>query len=197
MAATPSLTIVKKFLYRAFSDEEFSNTYHFNGGTPSDGTAWKALADAVIDDEKACYTSAASVVRAYGHEAGNTISVWTYDYEAHSETVAGTCTVETGGHQWAGDQAGVLQWQTADFTSRGKRIYLRKFFHSGESGPGSLYDALGSNCTTGYEALGAAWVSGYISSTYVIAGPNGAAGSNPEALPWVTTRTLKRRGKRP
>lgn len=197
MAATPSLTIVKKMQYRNFSDEEWSNTYHFNGGTPADSAAWKALADAVILDEKTCFKSYCSVVRAYGHEASNPISVWTYNYETGSGAVPGTLVPGSSYYPMAGDQAGVLEWETADFTSRGKRIYLRKFMHAGAMEADAQGDTLHPDYADALDAFGAAWVSGYISSTYVIAGPQGAAGSSPKHLPYVTTRTLKRRGKRP
>jgi len=197
MAATPSLTIVKKMQYRNFSDEEWSNTYHFNGGTPADSAAWKALADAVIAQEKTVFKSYCSVVRAYGHEAGNPISVWTYNYETGSGAVPGTFNPGSSYYPLAGDQAGVLEWETADFTSRGKRIYLRKFIHAGAEEADTQGDTVHPDWADALDAYGAAWVTGFISGTYTIAGPNGADGSSPKHLPYVTTRTLKRRGKRP
>lgn len=196
MAATPSLTIVKKFTYRLTS-EEWSNTYHFSGGTPADDTHWKALADAVIAEEKHCYSSATSVVRAYGHVPGTNHAVWTYDYFTAGSTVPGDMSPSGSEAGVAGDDAGVLQWRTADYTSRGKRIYLRKFMHDSLSKGTNHLDELAASAKSAYESFGAAWVTGFISSTYKIAGPNGAAGSSPAASKWLTTRTLKRRGRRP
>lgn len=196
MAATPSLTIIKLFQYRG-ADEEWGNTYHFSGGTPADDTHWKALADAVIADEKTCYKSTSAVVRGYGHVPGTNHAIWTYDYLHGSGHVPGTLGLTGGYDSMAGDQAGVLEWPTAAFTTRGKRIYLRKFFHDGGQGTSSHVDEIDPACITAYDAFGAAWVSGYISATYKIAGPQGAAGGTPRTLPYVTTRTLKRRGKRP
>lgn len=196
MAATPSLTIVKKFTYRLAS-EEWSNTYHFSGGTPADDTHWKALADAVIAGEVACYTNATSVVRAYGHVPGTNHAVWTYDYFSAGSTVPGTASASGSEQQVSGDVAGILQWKTADYTSRGKRIYLRKFFHDPFSKGTNHEDELSATSSGNYAAFGASWVTGFISSTYKIAGPNGAAGSSPVASKWLTTRTLKRRGRRP
>jgi hypothetical protein len=190
------MTIVKKFTYRG-NREEWSNTYHFSGGTPADSTHWKALADAMINSEKNCYTADTSVVRAYGHVPGTNHAVWTYDYESAGATVAGVLSAASGEQRMPGDAAGVLQWLTADYTSRGKKIYLRKFFHDcGSKGTGHE-DELADTWKFGYEALGDDAEAGWISSTYKICGPNGAAGSGRAASKWITTRTLKRRGRRP
>jgi hypothetical protein len=197
VAPTPSLTIVKKMQYRNFSDEEWSNSYHFAGGTPSDSAAWKTFADLVIAQEKTCYKTYCSVVRAYGHEAGNPTSVWGYNYETGSGAVPGTLIPGSTYYPFAGDQAGVIEWETADFTSgaRPRRIWLRKFMHAGALEADAQGDTLHPDCADAYDAYGAAWVAGI--GGYTIAGPNGAAGTSPKHLTYVTTRTLKRRGRRP
>lgn len=196
----PSLTIVKSFSYRGEA-EEWSNTYFFNGTMPATPTSWKALADAVIAVEKACYTSATEVVRAIGHQAGQSVAVWSFDYLAASAAVPGTLSPGTGTNAQAGDAAAWIRWTTDQLTSKGKPIYLRSYFHDiwSKSGAGNQ-DQVATNQITALQAFGTAWVTGFAdadSVTHHRAGPHGVVGL--AALPgtYVTTRTLERRGKRP
>src|SRR5439155_20108573 len=188
MPAMPSLTIVKKFTYRDVG-EEFSNRYHFSGGVPADATAWKALAAAVITAEKATQTPTTSWVRAYGHVNDDSVAAWTYDYLAAGSAVVGVPAGWSGGNPMPGDVAVWVRWQTANYTSRGKRIYLRKFFHNVWQSSSDV-DKLVAAQKTALETYGAAWVTGFISNQYKICGPLGAAGSAPIASTWLTTRTL-------
>jgi hypothetical protein len=196
VAASPSLTLIKSFSYRGKA-EEWGNTYHFSGGTPADDTHWKALADAWIASEKNCYSSETTVVRAYGHVPGTNHAIWTYDYALHSATVAGVLSAAGSEQASPGDCAGVLSWPTANYTSRGKRIYLRKFFHDVFNKGTTHEDELAATWAAGYSAFGDDVVTGFISGTYKICGPLGAAGGTKIVSPWVTTRSLKRRGRRP
>src|ERR1700755_2013809 len=101
--ALPSLTLVKTFQYRG-NDEEWSNTYFMDGDLPSSPASWKTLADAVIDQEKTLYDLTQSVVRAIGHQAGESVAVWGFDYEGAGEAVPGTFN-ETGSIRITGDSA--------------------------------------------------------------------------------------------
>ena len=78
MAATPSIKIVKQMDYLG-APRQWSNRYHFNGGTPADGTHWTTLADAVVAAEKAIYKAATdfSIVHAFGYAAGSDVPVFT------------------------------------------------------------------------------------------------------------------------
>jgi hypothetical protein len=191
----PSLTIVKRFNYRGDADEEFSNTYHFSGLTPADSATWRTFADAVIAQEKTVLHDDVSITRAYGHAPGNTIAVWTFDYRAAALEVLGTYN-SGAGRDVPGDVAVVLRWSTANFTSRGKRIYLRKFYHRPEHHVTDR-DKPDAGLVTRLNTYGAAWVTGIGADTRHIVGPRGAAGSSPVVMQWLTTRTLKRRGRRP
>jgi hypothetical protein len=199
MAAQPSITIVKTFTYRG-SPEEWSNTYHFTNDAPTTQVRWKALADAVIAAEKACFDSTCSVTSAYGHKAGVKARDWFWDYAAHATSVAGTLTVGTMVRQ-AGDAALWLRWPTDQLTSRGKPIYLRSYFHSvfAAGSASSTVDNAGAAQKTALETYGAAWIAGFSDGTVTHArnGPNGAVGLSPSlASSYPTTRTLERRGKR-
>lgn len=199
MAAMPSITIVKQFVYRG-QNEEFSNTYHFDGGDPATDTAWKALADAVIAAEKTVFSSGVSIIRAYGHKAGVKTRAWVYDYLVHSASVAGTGAFSAQ-NAAPGDAAVWLRWPTTQFTSRGKPIYLRSYFHDVYKASLSLSDRdnLLAAQKTALETYGAAWIAGFSdgSAAHHRAGPNGAIGQSPSlASSFITTRTLERRGKR-
>jgi hypothetical protein len=199
MAATSSLTIIKTFTYRGAA-EEFSNTYHFNGGTPADAAAWKALADAVIAQEKTIHESDTVIVRAIGHKAGVTAADWIYDYAAHTASVPGTLAAGTGA-MVPGDVAAWVRWSTTAKTSKGKPIFLRSYYHGMRNNGSSTSnrDLIQASTKTALLAYAAAWVTGFSdgTNTYTRAGPNGATGGTPVACTYLTTRTLERRGKRP
>jgi hypothetical protein len=195
-----SLTIVKQMDYRG-APEEWSNTYFFTGDLPSTPTKWKTLADNVITAEKALYDSGIEVVRAIGHEAGQSVAVWSYDYLAVSEEVPGTFTYDSTHVPQGGDSAAWIRWSTDQLTSRGKPIYLRSYFHPAVVA--GITDATRDNIAAGWRSqaltFGGDWISGFSdgTETHVRCGPHGAVGLVAEASTYATTRTLERRGKRP
>jgi hypothetical protein len=195
-----SLTIVKSFNYRGAA-EEWSNTYFMDGDLPSSPASWKTLADAVIAEEVPCYTSRTEVVRAIGHQKGQSVAVWAYDYLAASAAVPGTMTPTSGSRAQAGDAAGWLRWSTDQLTSKGKPIYLRTYFHDVYAiTTGSDIDLLDTVAVAAYEEYGADWVAGFVDgdgTTHHRGGPHGVIGLVPLASTYITTRTLERRGKRP
>jgi hypothetical protein len=195
----PSLTIVKRFTYRGDSTEEFLNTYHFDAGSPANTTRWKALADAAILLEKAMYGSDVSIVRAFGHDAGSVVAAWSYDYLGAGAAVAGTFTPPSFG-EMPGDIAAWIRYGTTQFTSRGKPIYLRNYYHGVyQAGlTGANHDKLSAGQVTAFQAYGNAWVAGFSdgTATHRRAGPRGAIAQNALAATYLTTRTLKKRGRR-
>lgn len=196
--ALPSLTLVKNMQYRG-NDEEWSNTYFMDGDLPSSPASWKTLADAVIAQEKTLYDLNQSVIRAVGHQAGESVAVWSYDYEGASESVPGTFN-ETGSFRASGDTAAWIRWSTDQLTSKGKPIYLRSYFHPAYLKSSGDPDDVSTEWVSVAQDFGDAWIAGFEdgdSVTHHRAGPHGAVGL--VALPSVfaTTRTLERRGKRP
>lgn len=201
MAAKTGITLIKQFTYRGDASEEFSNTYHFTGSVPSDNTAWKAFSDALIAQEKTLYMPAAKVVRAYGYDTDNPAddSVWSYDYLAAAATVPGTLS-PTAHYVTSGDQAAWIRWKTSRLNSKGKPIYLRKYFHVVACDTNTLNptDAMSTAWKTAAAAFATKMHDGTFDSGRLITAQehDDTILSTAYSL-YVTTRTLKRRGKRP
>lgn len=196
--ALPSLTIVKTFTYRE-NDEEWSNTYFMDGDLPASPASWKVLADAVIADEVPLYKSDQSVTKAIGHEAGQSVAVWSYDYAEHSESVPGTYT-DANAVPCPGDSAAWIRWSTDVLTSKGKPIYLRSYYHPAYRESGTDADVIATAWLANAAEYGADWIAGFADGDSVVhhrAGPHGVIGLVALASPYATTRTLERRGRRP
>jgi hypothetical protein len=209
MAAACGLTIVKQFDYRGNPIEEFSNTYWLTGGAPTDAQ-FLALFDAIVAVEKTIYptegSGGAKVVRGYGyrddsgHKPGDTGTVhpadWVHDIAA--SPVAGTLTMTDSDQRLPGDAAVWVRWKTSRRTDPGgKAIYLRKYFHPACRTTGA-HDAVLPAQITALNALGALLDGGSLPDARKIttAGQTDVILSH-AASSYVTTRTLKRRGKRP
>jgi hypothetical protein len=195
------ITLIKKFSYRGDPNEEFSNGYAFTGTDPANDTEWLALLNALKDQEKTIYRSGVVIVRAYGYtDDSNTASaVWSRDLVAASETTPGTLT-GTGFHVYPGDVAFWCRWKTSRLAN-GKPVYLRKYFH-GANGPDAgtnQNDLLWPTQRTAAQAFATKlWDGSFIDGRTIRARGQASetiVGSN--ASEFVTTRTLKRRGRRP
>lgn len=192
--AHPSITIVQRFQYRD-KDEEFSNRYHFTGTEPATTSDWHDLADALITSLKPLFSSDVKFVRAYGYHQDGDPSVAQIDYEAPGETLSqGTGSFAT--ERVSGDVAMMARWDTGRTNSRGRKIWLRKYYHGcwlnntdGDKVNPDQFTALSAIATDFLTDLG--------DGAHGLAGPDGAAPTAGDASQWLTTRTLKRRGKRP
>jgi len=198
--AAPStvLTIVKQMSYRGRTDEEWSNTYALSGPTPADATAWRTLFNALVLQEKTVYTSQCVVVGGYGYnripQTGDH-AIWSVDLlVSPNAPVAGT--LAPGGVLPAGDQAAWVRWGLDRFNTNGKRVYLRKYFHVGQVA-GSGGDGLLGTYSTALQTFGAKMRDGTFVEGRTVVDKNGLAPVNHGVSPFITTRTLKRRGKRP
>ncbi len=191
MPDTPSITIVKTFTYRGVP-EEWSNRYHFSGSTPSNDAEWKSLADAIWTQERKMLRNSVSIAGAYGYVAGNESSVYQVNYaDAPNVITAGT---QTGGIQAPGDVAIWVRWKTDQRNTKGRPIYLRKYFHGiGVTG----VDTIDAATRTEMAAYAATMTSGVLPGGAKICGPQGAVAGQVKVPTFTTTRTLKRRGADP
>jgi hypothetical protein len=201
MATQVGVTLVKRLTYRGDATEEYSNQYWFNGSVPADSTAWKALYDALIAQEKTVYISEVTVVRAYGYDsdAEDAVAVDSYDYLAAAAAVPGTLALGSGAVM-SGDCAVWVRWKTDRLNTKGKAIYLRKYFHPAMatlSNTGS--DVTMPGQVTALNAFGTKLMDGSFidARTLTARGHSGDTLLSRASSPYVTTRSLKRRGKRP
>lgn len=193
MPDTPSITINKDFSYRG-RNEIWSNTYHFSGTVPTNDAGWAALAAAIVDQELSFLNSGVKYRGYLGYEAGNEFAVSQKDLVA--DAVAQPAGRMDPGSSWSspsGDQAGWVRWATPDRTSRGKRIYLRKFFH----GVGHTNDVIPVTVRDQMKVYAGKMTDGTLPGGFKVCGPQGAVAGTSLVSPNIGMRQLKRRGKRP
>jgi hypothetical protein len=95
-----------------------------------------------------------------------------------------------------GDTALTIRWNTPDFNSRGKRIYCRKYMHDVYESS-SDRDKPDTGQVSNYNVFASKLIDGTLPGSFKYCGPQGAVLSSPAVGTYLTTRTLKRRGKRP
>jgi len=198
MASACGIVITKQFSYRGDATEQWSNKYWLTGAPPASPAGWETLFNQVCNLERTCYTAASKIVGGVGYSDNDehAHAVWTIDEAQITPGLAGSL-VAVAGQGFAGDQAGMVSWRTSRKNSRGKWIYLRKYFHGGNQDSADP-DLISSTTHQAYEALAAHllqgdWAGGRrIRSQLQDEELTVASGS------WyMTTRSLKRRGKRP
>lgn len=195
MPDTPSLTLVKRFTYRGLP-EEWSNTYHFSGATPADDAAWKALMLAFHAVEKPCYTSGHVLVHGYGYAAGVEHSVAQVDFTQGSPLMPpGTTFPGSIGDSVPGDSAAWIRAKIGT-SATGKAVYIRKYFH-GVLGPLGGGDQIPTAFQTILQTAANSFVAGTGLDGRKWCGPQAQVATLPGVSRYITTRTLKRRGKRP
>jgi hypothetical protein len=131
----------------------------------------------------------------YGYLADGDDAAAVVDFTVSPLTpVAGTLSLS--GEKCSGDSAGTVRWLTARRTSKGKPIYLRKYLHACQANTSDA-DAIAAAQLTAYGTYGTALLADWGSTTNALCDLDGSAVTSPHASPWITTRTLKRRGRRP
>jgi len=195
---TTVITINKDMTYRGVPGEVWSNTYMLTGATPADSTAWKALFDAIVLEEKKCYTGNARVIGGYGYDkvpAKGDHAIWSVDLRPSSATVLGTLAISSF-PTTAGDQACWLRWSLNRYTSKGKRVYLRKYFHNGISVL-TVGDNPAPAWRTALDGFGTFMMGATVGGSRTLCDRLGNTPIASTSGQFMTTRTLKRRSKRP
>jgi hypothetical protein len=182
MAATPSLRVVKTINWRG-GVRQWSNRYHFNGGTPADAAHWTTLASNVGISEKAIYGPAVSIVEYIGYAAGSEVPVW-----SSSVSTAGTLS-QTGIVYTPSECCALLRWNTAARSSKNHPIYLFNYFHGCETS-GGVDAQVATAQKTAIDAFANAWIAGFSDGTLTLvrAGPNGATATGHLAESYPTHR---------
>ena len=201
MAAVVGLTLVKQLTYRGDPLEEFANTYYFTGSVPANSIAWKATTDLLIAEEKTVYPATAKVIRAYGYndDSDTATAVWSWDYLAQGAAVSGTLNPSSQ-PVLAGDCAVWCRWKLDHLNTKGRPVYLRKYFHPAVAAGlgGGAQDQILPAQKTALETFAARLANGNGVEGRVVRARTGFHDIlSSSASPYVTTRTLKRRGKRP
>lgn len=196
MPDRPSLTIIKGIEYRDVT-EEYSNTYHFwlQNGNPDSAAAWMIFATMLMQHEQPIHTTETTFHRVYGHNAGQPGAVFMHDWLGAGNPPVGTAAYPA--HlRVPGDTAAWIRWSTGQRNSRGKLIYLRKYFHKIPSSAATDVDHVLPEAVQAMHTFG----------EWLLTGPwNGAQYCSPQGVvpidvgvsQYQTTRTLKRRGRRP
>lgn len=191
----PGVTSIKTFTYRGAA-EEWSNQYRFVGDAPSSEADWRSLVDDLVALEAPMLSDRVSIVRALCYEDIDDDSVYTYDLTHFAGAVPGALDHTDAGNQ-AGDDALTVRWSTGRRTSTGKPIYLRKYYHGVMSSTATDGDDVWSTMATAAGTFAAA----VLASSGDWPGLADVDGDAPPGGyfvdPYVTTRTLKRRGRRP
>ena len=192
----PAIRIIQSFTYQSEA-EEFSNQYNFSGSAPGDPASWKALADALIAALRPLFSASTTFHHAYGYNDSDQPSVWGHDYTVPGPALGGTFVPGTD-VQMPGDTAAWIRWESDKRNSRGKTIYARKYFHDvyGDAGT-NRPDHFSTAQSTAYMTFANKCLDGSISQVFHLCLPDGTPLHTPVASYWLTTRTLKRRGKRP
>jgi hypothetical protein len=185
MAATPSVRVVKSSNFKGGA-RNFSNRYHFNGGTPADATHWHTLFDAIVAVEKTVYDSAITIVECLGYAAGSDVPVATKTY-----AVAGTLSPGIHDARTPLECAALIRWSTNARSVKNHPIYCFSYIHgclvdtTGASG-----DVLVSDQKTALSTYASDWITGFSdgSITAVRATPNGAAAVGSLVEEYVTHR---------
>lgn len=198
MATAIGIVSTKEFSYRSDNSERFSNKYWFTGAVPTSAATWKTFYDTLVAAERTVMGPLVHFVAAtgYDNDTPGSHSVWSWE-RTTEPLVSGSLIIGATDTRFAGDQAAMLEWKLARKNSRGKWVYLRKYFHGGaveNVAPDDISPAM----LTAMQNVGVVLSDGTWNQGHQLRSQKGAETiTGVIASPYVTTRTLKRRGKRP
>jgi hypothetical protein len=193
--AAPGVVLYKTFSYRG-APEEWGNTYHFVGDAPSNPADWRSLVDALVALEAQCLWDGVTIERAICYEDTDHSSVYSYDLSAFAGTVPGVYDVGGGfGVVQEGGSSYMCRWNTGRISSKGKPIYLRKYWHPAISAPTNP-DVVAVHLVAAVDTFGSA-VMAASGDWPGIAGPDGVAPVGHLAETYTNYRTLRKGRRRP
>jgi len=156
VAATPSLRVVKSSHYKG-GLRNWSNRYHFTGGTPADGTHWTTFSDAVVTAEKATHPSTATIVETVGYAAGSDVPVFSKVY-----STAGTLTVAGSSLPTPLEVAALIRWSTAARSTKNHPIYAFSYMHNVYVSDLNVWkETLEANGKAAMGTYATSWVTGF------------------------------------
>lgn len=179
--------------------EQWSNGYCFSGTEPADRAAAIEFFNAVFALE-GNFHRGQQLVKGYYYPDTNdgTVVKWGNDYL----TDGSAAQVSPGGLLNSGptnklslEQAALMRARCGE-TSKGKPRYVMKYFHgvfAKQTNP-DLLDTLNVSVVTPELEK---WTNGTLPGGAKLCRPDGLVCATPQLRPFITTRTLKRRGKRP
>jgi hypothetical protein len=190
VAATDSVKVIKNFSYRQ-SAKDFSNRYHFVGGTPVDDTAWHTLFDAIVLQEKTIYTSEVEIISCVGYIAGSDMPVSSKAY-----STAGTLSTPALGKLAAGEMCILGRYSTNERSTKNHPIYCFNYWHGAYADYASAdeQDVAHPSQTSAVDTYMGHWVSGFSDGTHTLvrASPNGAGANGHETDQWLVHRDFPR-----
>jgi len=198
VASQPGLVIIKEFDYRG-TVEQWTNKYWFTGSPPSGEGAWRSLFDQITNAESNIYTNAVSIVGGIGYDDNtpNAPAAWGYDIRGQGDPVIAGKLPEGDSEASPGDTAVFCWWLTSRRSNPGgKPVYLRKYFHDARNQIGQPHDAVATAQHNVLLAFADGLGNGSFGYTVAAQGHPDESIITTGAGPWITTRTLKRRGKR-
>ena len=183
MATTPSLKVIKSMPFKG-GTRQFSNRYHFNGGTPADTAHWTTFSDNVVAAEKTLYPADTSIVETIGYAAGSDVPIFSKTY-----TTAGTNG--GSGNIPPGEVAALVRYSTTARTPKNHPVYLFNYYHHliGQA-TGATADKLTAAQVTLLNTYAALWIAGISDGTLTLhrAGPNGASATGSLTEEYFTHR---------
>lgn len=193
--AAPGVVLYKEFTYRG-SPEEWGNTYHFLGDPPSDPAGWRDLVDDLVALETPIIVSLNNITRAICYENTDDASVYSYDLSAFAGVVPGGFdSAALGRHNQEGGTSYMMRWNTGRRSSRGKDIFLRKYWHPAPSATATP-DVLAPEMVTRLDTFGPA-VMAVSGSWPGLAGPDHVAPISSHSLTYTNYRDLRKGRRRP
>jgi len=180
-----SIRVVKTFPFRGDPVKQFSNRYFFDGGAPTDATAWHDLMDAVTTAEKAIYPAIVHIVAAYGYGPSSGVAVASKAY-----SLAGTVS-GTGSSYTPGECAAILRMATTKRSTKNHPVYVFSYFHAAMYNTASNDpDTLLAAQKTAIESYGNSWLNGITvgARTYKRTAPSGEATTGRVCDPFIGHR---------